>query len=97
MSGGSFQSPARACSARPSRPARLAPVCPACLLDHLVRQHEEVRRYREPQGLRRLEVEHQLERHRLLYGEIGGLGALEDLIHVCGSAPVPIHNVIRVG
>jgi len=33
-----------------------------------------------PERLRRLEVDHQLELGRLLDGQVGGLGALEDLI-----------------
>src|SRR5262245_47438086 len=38
------------------------------LLDDLVRQDEDMRRYREPQGLSHLQVDDQLELRRLLYG-----------------------------
>ena len=41
------------------------------LLDHLVRPDEEGLRNGEPEGLRRLNVDHQLERGRLLDGEHG--------------------------
>ena len=35
-----------------------SPACPCTrLLEHLVRQHEKVRGYRDPKGLRRLEVD----------------------------------------
>ena len=36
------------------------------------------------------EVDHQLELRRLLDWQIGGLGSLEDLVHVGGCAPVAV-------
>ena len=57
------------------------------LLDHLVGPQQHRLRNRQPEGLRRLEVDDQLELGGLLDGEIGRLGALEDLVHVSGRAP----------
>src|SRR5919202_6182698 len=48
----------------------------ACLLDHLVRQYEEVRREGQAKCPSRLEVEDQLVLRRLLHWEVGGLRAL---------------------
>src|SRR5258705_294030 len=36
----------------------------------------------------RPEIDHQLERRGLLDGEIGGLGAFQNLVHVGGGAPM---------
>jgi len=51
-------------------------------LDHLIRPLQERRRDREAEGPGGLEVDHQLELRRLLDGEVGRLGALENLIDV---------------
>src|SRR5262249_1721894 len=48
---------------------------PRGLLDHLVGQHEEVRRYRDPQRLGRLEIHDEIELGRLLDRQVGRLGA----------------------
>src|SRR5713101_5575214 len=51
------------------------PACPcARLLEHLVRQHEEVRGYRDPKRFGGLEVNGQVILHGLLYGQIGRRG-----------------------
>jgi hypothetical protein len=39
----------------------------------------------EPQRLGGLEVDHEIELARLLHGQFGGLGALEDLIDKHGQ------------
>src|SRR5207249_5010758 len=80
-------SPASACSARPPRPVRLIPVCLACLLDHLIGQEQQGWGHRDPERLGGLEVEDQREPRRLLHRQVGGLGALEDLIHIGGGTP----------
>src|SRR5262245_20596290 len=57
------------------------------LLDHFVSSGEQRRRYGQAERLRRLEVDHQLELRRLLDGEVGGLGPLQDLVHEVGKTP----------
>src|SRR6266511_3935958 len=54
--------------------------------DDLVRLEENHGRQRQPEGLGRLEVHDKLEPRRLLDGQVGGLRALEDLVHVRGDA-----------
>src|SRR2546423_1882086 len=54
-------------------------------LSHL--EHDLVREG-EAEGLGRLQVDHELESHGLLYGEISRVSALEDLVYVDGNAPV---------
>src|SRR5439155_574518 len=51
---------------------------------------------REPEGLGGLEVDDQLELRRLLDGEVAGLGALEDFVHVGGGAPPHVSEVDAV-
>src|SRR3970282_1413917 len=51
------------------------------LLDYVVRPKAERFGNREAQGLRRLQVDHQLELGRLLHGQGGWLCALQDLVH----------------
>src|SRR5215470_12935426 len=57
------------------------------LLDQLVGAREQRRRDRQPERLGDLDVNDQLELSRLLDGEVGGLGTLEDLVHDGGSPP----------
>jgi hypothetical protein len=59
------------------------------LLDHLVRPRQQRRRDREAEGLGGLEVDHQLELRGLLDGQVGGLGALGDLVDASGVPFVP--------
>src|SRR5436309_10042886 len=63
------------------------------LLDHLVRLKEERLRNWEPESLRCLEVEHQLELGGLLNGDVGRLRALEDLVHEGGGAAVQVLEI----
>jgi hypothetical protein len=57
------------------------------LLDDLIRPQQYCLRDRQAERLRRLEVDRQLELRRLLNGQVGRLGALEDLVDVgCGAA-----------
>src|SRR5713101_2973582 len=65
---------------------RIVPTFHIALLDDLIRPPQQRRRDREAEGLGGLEVDHQLELRGLLYGEIGRLRALEDLVHVSGGA-----------
>jgi hypothetical protein len=61
----------------------------ACSLSiHLIRALQERRGDRQAKGLGGLEVDDQLELRRLLDGEIAGLGALENLVHVGPGVPI---------
>src|SRR5262249_48849859 len=48
------------------------------LFNHLVREHVQLERDVESEGLRSLEVEHELEFRRLHHWQVGGLLTLED-------------------
>src|SRR5437867_2033466 len=58
--------------------------------DHSVRQRHHVRRNRQANLLGSLEIDYELKLRRLLHRQIGGFGAFENLIDVCGGAPVQI-------
>src|SRR5712692_9230089 len=51
----------------------------------------------EADGSRGLEVDHQLELRRLLERQIGGLGALEDLVDEDRRAPAVLHGIRTIG
>jgi hypothetical protein len=68
----------------------LAPMFCTSLLDHLVRQDQKGRRYRDPKGLSGLEVNDELELHGLLHGQVPWLSPFENLVHIGGGAPVPL-------
>jgi hypothetical protein len=57
------------------------------LLNHLVGPDEDGLGERDSQGLGRFQIDRQLEARGLLNREVGGLRALEDLVHVDGGAP----------
>src|SRR5215475_11406270 len=67
------------------------------LLNHLIRSRQHIRRNRQADLLGGFQVDHQLELHRLFHGEFGGLGAIEDLIHVGGRAPIQITDDGSIG
>src|SRR5262245_42334347 len=62
------------------------------LLYDLIRPFQQGRGDREAERLGGLGVDHQLERRRLLHGQVGGLGALQDLVHKRGAAPEEIEK-----
>src|SRR5262249_482312 len=66
-------------------------------LDQLISLADEQRRHFETERLGGLEVDHQLELRGLLDGQVGGLGALEDLVHVGSGAPKQIRLVRSIG
>src|SRR5215831_1985512 len=67
------------------------------LLDHLVRLQQHARRDREPEGLGRLQVEDELKLHRLLDGQVGGLGAFEELVHIGSGAAEEVTYAWSIG
>src|SRR5713101_6927850 len=77
-------------------PARLTPG-PFSWMNHLIRPPQHRRRDRQAEGLGRLEVDDQLELRRLLDGQVGGLAAFQNLVHVSGGAPIIISKVRSIG
>src|SRR5262249_2537123 len=67
-------------------PHRSESLRPCTSANHLVREEEQRCRHRDPQCLGGLEVEDQLELHRLLHGQVAWLGPFEDLIDIGGGA-----------
>src|SRR6266498_1916406 len=70
-------------------------LCPLSL-DHLVRSNQHLLWNRHADLLRRFQIDDELELRRLLHGEIGGLRAFEDLIHIRSGAPVQVGNAHAV-
>jgi hypothetical protein len=62
-------------------------------LNHLIRPLQERRRDRQTERLGGLEVDEELELGGLLYREVGGPDAFEDLVDVQGSLP---EHVIKI-
>ena len=67
------------------------------LLNDFIRPHQHVRRNRQADLLRGFEIDDELKLFRLLYGKIGGFGALKDLVHKNGGASVGFDPVCSVG
>src|SRR5882724_2020727 len=62
-------------------------------VNDLIRASQERRRDRQPDRLRGSEIYDQLELRGLLDGQVGGFGALEELVHVDGRAPIQVKLV----
>jgi hypothetical protein len=67
------------------------------LLEHLVSRHQQLVRHRQAERLRGLEIDDQLEFRGLLDWEVGGLRALEDLVHVLRGTTVHLPKIDSVG
>src|SRR5215813_4039839 len=67
------------------------------LLDDLVRTAQHRLRDRQAKGLRRLEVDDQLELGGLLDWQISGLGSSQDLGHVISRPSVKIEEIWAIG
>ena len=68
-----------------------------CSFDDSVRPRQHVRRDREADLLGGLEIEHQIELDRLLYREIGGFCALENLVDEYRGAAKQVVGICSVG
>src|SRR5215510_15748063 len=66
------------------------------LSHHLVCSGQHVRWDRQTDLLRGFQIDDELELRRLLHGKIGGLGSLQDLVHICSGTPVQVDNVRAV-
>src|SRR5215831_16424013 len=66
-------------------------------LDQLVGARENGPRNGKAEHLRCLEVDYEVELGRLLHGQIGGLGALENSLHVAGGAAEQLGDAGPVG
>src|SRR5262245_27974429 len=73
------------------------PVYPGAFLDHFIRSIQQRLRNGETDLLRRFQIDHQVKLRRLLDRQIGGLGTLQDSVHVIGYAPVAVRVVPAVG
>src|SRR2546428_2690056 len=82
------KAPMRAASSvtRSRRPRRSVTGQPS-LLNDLIRTDQDRLRDRQAEGLRGLQIYHELEFRRLLDGEIRGLRPFEDPVHVGGRTP----------
>jgi hypothetical protein len=67
-------------------PERSMYSCRQRSLNDLIRPEQKRRRHRETQHLRGLHIDHELELRGLFDGEIGRLGALENLVDKDGGA-----------
>jgi hypothetical protein len=70
-----------------------SPWISAASFDHLVGARDECRRHFEAERLGRFEIDEQLDFHRLLDGEIGGLSPLEYISGVETELPIRIEQV----
>src|SRR2546425_6898209 len=66
-------------------------------LDHPIGASQDRRRDCQAEGLRCAQIDDQLEPCRLLDGEVGGLGPLENLVHEGGEAPKLVRNAGPIG
>jgi hypothetical protein len=67
------------------------------LLDDFVRSSQNIRRNCQADLLGSFQINNELKFLRLLHGEIGGLGAFEDLVYISGGAAIQIGRVPPVG
>ena len=67
------------------------------LSNYPVRSRQYVRRYRDAYLLSGFQVNDQFKLSRLLHRQIGRFRAFEDLVNVCGGAPVQVQVIHAVG
>src|SRR5947208_12866065 len=81
-------------STQSGRSSFLKTVIPAkTSLDHFVRLQDQLLRNGQPDRLRGLEIDYELDLRRLLDGQVPGLRALEDLVYV-GGCPIIMFRVV---
>src|ERR1700704_2084954 len=73
------------------------PETPPRSLDHLIGPLQEGGRDRQAERLCGLEVDDEIELRRLLDGQVGGLGALQDSVNVDCSTSFHLGNIYSVG
>ena len=66
-------------------------------LDQLVRPSEHLRRNRQADLLRGLEINYKLKLRRLLHGQVSRLGSLQDPVHVICGAAKNLNFLDRIG
>ena len=64
------------------------------LLDHLVGAGDEQWRQVEAERASRFEVDRQIELGWQLDRQVGGLGALQDAVHIAGGAPEQVAGTL---
>jgi hypothetical protein len=69
---------------------------PTSSFDHLVGAGEQRSRKLEPKLLGSLEIDDQFEFGGLLHGQIGGVGAFQNLVHVSGRTSIQFVAAIRL-
>src|SRR5262249_40565365 len=67
-----------------------------CLLNHLVRPREKLRRKCQPDLFSCLQVDRKLELRYLLHRQIGRFGTFQNLVHVNSRTPVEVNVVCPV-
>src|SRR6266550_3779288 len=63
------------------------------LFDHSVRSHQHIRRNRQADLFRRLQIDHKFELRRPLNRQVGWLGAFQNLVDVRSGAPEQVREV----
>src|SRR6266545_8225932 len=74
--------PRRRAARRGAPPQCQRGTCDGLSLDDLVRPSQQRRQDRQAEGLRRLEVDDQLELRGLLDRQVAGSGTFQDLVHL---------------
>src|SRR5262249_32247502 len=67
------------------------------LFDHFVRSRQNIRWNRQADLFRCFEVDDELEFCRLLDWQVGGLGPLQNFVHICSGAAVQVGQAHAVG
>src|SRR5439155_5461463 len=66
-------------------------------LDYFVRPRQHVGRDRQADLFRRFQIDNELKLRRLFHRKVGGLGSLQDFVHVGGGTAEQVGKVRAVG